>query len=150
MGWRPRPPPPDQASRPWQLVWSRAQWGEDTGHQETVLSVRGHVTSVTTRRQGCSLCDAAEDKTLKTETHVTCLSKEIIVMLMPYKLHIRMTRCQCAKRTAVELLCWFNLSWNVELCALWSCLVMKPTWYRCICAVLHSTYPQSIATDCCL
>ena len=114
MGWRPRPPPPDQASRPWQLVWSRAQWGEDTGHQETVLSVRGHVTSVTTRRQGCSLCDAAEHK---TETHVTCLPKEIIVILMPYKLHIRMTRCQCAKSTTVyvdsichEIVCTVRLS----------------------------------------
>ena len=75
--------------------------------------MRGHVTSVTTRRRGCSLCDAAEDKTLKTETHVTCLSKEIIVILTPYKLHIRMTRCQCAKSTTVML-----IQYVMKLCAL--------------------------------
>ena len=58
-----------------------------------------------------------------------------------------MTWCQCAKSTTVKLLCnlcWFNLSWNVELCVV--CTVnMIDTYLQHI----PTLNPSSIAAGCC-
>ena len=136
MGWRPRPPPPDQASRPWQLVWSRAQW--QCGHWAPGDSVVSAGTRNLRNHEAAGVQLMWRRRT-QIETHVICLSKEIIVILMPYKLHIRMTRCQCAKSTTVML-----IQYVMKLCALWGCLIMKQTWYRSISAVFttHTLNPS--------